>query len=110
MQSNHHIQTAISRLSDASQSLARAAQALQLANPVEMPIAGNGATRAPAERLTGKQLGAIRMAVRRANVSAEKLAELTAQVSEHATDIVELTRSEASALLDSLDALTGYNR
>jgi hypothetical protein len=102
-----HIQTAITELSGASQALGRAAQALQLANPVVMPRR-NVAARSPAERLSGKQLGAIRMAARRGNVSAEKLAELTAQVSEQATDIVELTRAEASALLDSLDALSGY--
>jgi hypothetical protein len=109
MESNH-IQVAISRLGDASQALDRAAQALQLANPVRMPAPRNGASRSPAERLSGKQLSAIRMACRRGNVSAEKLATLVAEASEHATDVVELTRAEASALLDSLDALTGYNR
>jgi hypothetical protein len=109
MQSNH-MQVAIGRLSDASKALGLAAQALQLANPVEMPLTRSATGRSPAERLSGKQLSAVRMACRRGNVSAEKLAELVAQVSDKATDIVELSRAEASALLSTLDEMTGYQR
>lgn len=105
-----HIDKAISELSGASQALSRAAHALQLANPGRPPAARNGGGRSPADRLTAKQLGAIRVACRRADVTAEKLAGLVAQVSEHATDIADLSRAEASALLDSLDALSGYGR
>ena len=64
----------------------------------------------PADRLSAKQLASIRTACRRGDISEEKLSELIAQVSERATDIVELDRSEASALLDRLDDVTGYRR
>lgn len=65
---------------------------------------------APADRLSAKQLAAIRTACRRGNISEEKLSELIAQASERATDIVELDRAEASALLERLDEVTGYRR
>lgn len=61
------------------------------------------------ERLSGRQLGAIRAASRRAGLSRGALAELLEQLTgkqEPAT----LTRAEASGVLDKLSAMTGYQR
>lgn len=106
------IREVIEELNGASQALGRAARALaQMEQKRTSKRSARGEPRhAPADRLSAKQLAAIRTACRREDVSAEKLAELVAQVSERATDVVELDRNEASALLDRLDEVTGYRR
>lgn len=110
------IQQAMQELDGARQALDRAARALQQIDPKTRPDRpGRPAPRAeprhaPADRLTAKQLAAIRTACRREDISSERLSELIAQISARATDIVDLDRQEASALLDSLDAVTGYRR
>jgi hypothetical protein len=107
------IQEVIQELNGASQALGRAARALEQLD--RMRRQGNGrpptnGRHPPADRLSAKQLAAIRTACRRGDISEEKLSELIAQVSERATEIVELDRAEASALLDRLDEVTGYRR
>jgi hypothetical protein len=107
------IQEVIQELDGARQALDRAARALQQIDPRarrSRPPPRPEARHPPADRLTAKQLAAIRTACRRGDISPEKLGELIAQVSEYAADVVDLDRQEASALLDSLDSVTGYRR
>ena len=107
------IQEVIQELNGASQALGRAARALEQIDRKRKEGNGRPPTpgrHPPADRLSAKQLAAIRTACRREDISPERLAELIAQVSERATDLVDLDRQEASALLDSLDAVTGYKR
>ena len=107
------IREVIQELNGASQALGRAARALEQLDRKRREGSGRPPTHdrhPPADRLTAKQLGAVRAACRRGDISQEKLSELIAQVSERATDIVELDRSEASALLDRLDEVTGFRR
>ena len=61
----------------------------------------------PQQRLSGRQLGAIRAASRRAGLSRGQLVELLEKVAGKAT-LSELSRSEASGVLDRLSAMTGY--
>lgn len=61
------------------------------------------------ERLSSKQLGAIRAAARRAGLSRENLAELLERVAGK-DEPSELSRSDASLVLDNLSAMTGYAR
>ena len=61
------------------------------------------------ERLSGKQLGAIRAAARRAGLSRDGLAELLANTAGR-EEPAQLSRREASAVLDKLSAMTGYTR
>ena len=61
------------------------------------------------ERLSSKQLGAIRAAARRAGLSRENLAELLERVAGK-DEPSELSRSDASLVLDKLSAMTGYAR
>ncbi|HWA24364.1 MAG TPA: hypothetical protein VG734_01725 [Lacunisphaera sp.] len=61
------------------------------------------------ERLSTKQLGAIRAAARRAGLSRENLAELLEQVAGKG-EPSELSRTDASLVLDKLSAMTGYVR
>jgi hypothetical protein len=107
------IQEVIQELNGASQALGRAARALEQLDRKRRDGSGRPLTNGrhpPADRLSAKQLAAVRTACRRGGISEEKLSELIAQVSERATDIVELERREASALLDRLDELTGFRR
>jgi hypothetical protein len=107
------IQEVIQELNGASQALGRAARALEQIDRRRRDGNGrppNHGGHAPADRLSAKQLAAIRTACRRGNISEEKLSELIAQAAERATDIVELDRAEASALLERLDEVTGYRR
>ncbi|MDF3069755.1 MAG: hypothetical protein K0R38_5356 [Polyangiaceae bacterium] len=61
------------------------------------------------DRLSGKQLGAIRAASRRAGLSRDGLAELLAETAGR-EEVAQLSRAEASAVLDKLSAMTGYQR
>jgi hypothetical protein len=72
---------------------------------------GSGSTSAlPVdERLSGKQLGAIRAAARRAGLSRDGLADLLIQTVGK-DEPAQLSRRDASAVLDRLSAMTGYAR
>lgn len=61
------------------------------------------------ERLSSRQLGAIRGASRRAGLSRDQLVELLEKVTGKSL-VSELSRSEASGVLDRLSAMTGYQR
>lgn len=61
------------------------------------------------ERLSGKQLGAIRAAARRAGLSRDGLVELLTNTVGR-EEPAQLSRREASAVLDKLSAITGYPR
>jgi hypothetical protein len=63
----------------------------------------------PEERLSGKQLGAIRAASRRAGLSRDDLVKLLEDIAGK-EEPSALSRSEASLVLDKLSALTGYAR
>lgn len=69
----------------------------------------NPATEPPRleDRLTSRQLGAIRAASRRAGMSRNQLSELL-QETAGVADPALLTRSSASAVLDRLSSRTGY--
>jgi len=61
------------------------------------------------DRLSGKQLGAIRAASRRAGLSRDRLATLLEEIT--GTDEPSaLSRRDASLVLDKLSAMTGYTR
>lgn len=101
------LRDAASHLKDASRALASAADALEAsrsspARPAELALQ-------PEERLTQKQLSAIRAASRRAALTDQALRGLVAQVSQ-GSDPTRLSKFEASALLDKLDAMNGYRR
>lgn len=100
------------RLETAGQALQDAARLLH-EGAAERP---NGAPRperenrlAPEERLSSRQLGAIRVASRKAGLSQEELADLVAEVSTNAERAEQLSRREASALLDKLNQSNGYH-
>lgn len=61
------------------------------------------------ERLSSKQLGAIRAAARRAGLSRDGLAELLKQTVGQ-EEPAQLSRRDASTVLDKLSAMTGYAR
>lgn len=61
------------------------------------------------ERLSGRQLGAIRAASRRAGLSRDALTQLLDQMTGK-QEASTLTRVEASGVLDRLSAMTGYHR
>lgn len=61
------------------------------------------------ERLSGKQLGAIRAMSRRAGLSRDGLVELLDEITGK-EEPADLSRSEASLVLDKLSTLTGYAR
>ncbi len=61
------------------------------------------------DRLSSKQLGAIRAAARRAGLSRDGLAELLTQTVGQ-EEPAQLNRRDASTVLDKLSAMTGYAR
>lgn len=61
------------------------------------------------DRLSGRQLGAIRAASRRAGLSRDALTQLLDQMTGK-QEASTLTRVEASGVLDRLSAMTGYHR
>ena len=95
----------------AGEALVRASNALS-AGEVRAPSRGPERKPDPlpvAERLSGKQLGAIRAASRRAGLSRDGLADLLAETVGK-EEVAQLSRAEASAVLDKLSAMTGYQR
>ena len=104
------IRSAIDELNSVKQVLDRVARALADMGSTGRREERAAPARTPSDRLSSKQLSAIRAGARRGGVSPEQLAQMVAQVSEHATDIVNLDRQEASALIDRLDEITGYGR
>ncbi len=106
------IRSAIDELNGARQAIDRAARALGELGDTNTGRSQQRAApaRTPSDRLSSKQLSAIRAGARRGGVSPEQLAQMVAQVSEHATEIVNLDRQEASALIGRLDEITGYGR
>lgn len=103
------IARAIAHLSDASRALNDATRCLESAPDAE-PSRAQRRGLAPDERLTLKQLGAIRGATRRAGLSEQAVRELVSTVSRYANDVTELGKAEASALLDRLNAQSGFGR
>ncbi len=74
------------------------------------PVASRPTSPLPVEeRLSGKQLGAIRAAARRAGLSRDGLVELLTQTVGQ-EEPAQLSRRDASTVLDKLSAMTGYAR
>lgn len=71
--------------------------------------AARGSALAVGDRLSSKQLGAIRAAARRAGLSRDGLAELLTQTVGQ-EEPAQLSRRDASTVLDKLSAMTGYAR
>jgi hypothetical protein len=69
----------------------------------------SGASMPPEDRLSGKQLGAIRAAARRAGLSRDGLVDLLERIAGK-DEPAALSRPEASLVLDKLSAMTGYAR
>jgi hypothetical protein len=103
---------AAAELRAAGEALCRAAQIIAGIGPhsEQRPISG-AVTSAPTpeERLSSKQLGAIRAASRRAGLSRDRLALLLEEVTGK-EEPSALSRSEASSVLDKLSAMTGFTR
>ncbi|HWA72799.1 MAG TPA: hypothetical protein VG937_10705 [Polyangiaceae bacterium] len=109
-------------VADAAAEFRAAGEALVRAASVMIALSHRGGRPSPArgaprsnsslpvgERLSSKQLGAIRAAARRAGLSREGLADLLEQVAGK-NEPTELSRSDASLVLDKLSAMTGYAR
>lgn len=112
---NPALATAAAELQAAGEGLVRAASALaELArrgsrSPPAAPETRPRSSLPVGERLSGKQLGAIRAMSRRAGLSRDGLAELLDEITGK-EEPADLSRSEASLVLDKLSALTGYAR
>ena len=112
---NPALTTAAAELLAAGEGLVRAAGALaELArrstrSPPTSPETRPRSTLPVGERLSSKQLGAIRAMSRRAGLSRDGLVQLLDEITgkEEPSD---LSRGEASLVLDKLSALTGYAR
>jgi hypothetical protein len=105
------IARAVAHLADASRALNDAARCLQGAAPERSPSRAAGRRDlSPDARITLKQLGAVRGAARRAGLSEQAVRELVAEVSAEASDVTELSKAEASALLDKLNTQSGFGR
>ena len=106
---------AAAELLAAGEALVRASNALAAAASGNMRPQARAALQRPSsvlpveERLSGKQLGAIRAAARRAGLSRDGLAELLEQIAGK-EEPAALSRSEASLVLDKLGSMTGYVR
>ena len=108
-------------LSDAARELRVAGEALvrasaAIANLGSRLARGQGATASkandalPVDQLqSSRQLGAIRSMARRAGLSRDALAELIEKIAGK-QEPSELSRSEASSVLDRLGALVGFHR
>jgi hypothetical protein len=95
----------------AGEALVRASNALS-AGVVHAPSRAADRKAVPlpvAERLSAKQLGAIRAASRRAGLSRDALSDLLAEIAGK-EEAAQLSRAEASAVLDKLSSMTGYQR
>src|SRR6478736_561198 len=105
---------AAAELHAAGEALCRAARVIaELASPKGQPEGPPAASQqsrdAPVDRLSGKQLGAIRAASRRAGLSRDRLAALLVELTGKQEQSA-LSRSDASIVLDKLSTLTGYTR
>lgn len=102
---------AAAELLTAGEALCRAARLIAElgAGSREPSREGAGTTAGPVDRLSGKQLGAIRAASRRAGLSRDRLAALLDQLTGK-EEPASLTRADASLVLDKLSAMTGYSR
>jgi len=105
---------AAAELHAAGEALCRAARVIaELASPKGQPEGPPAASQqsrdAPVDRLSGKQLGAIRAASRRAGLSRDRLAALLVELTGK-QEPSALSRSDASIVLDKLSTLTGYTR
>jgi hypothetical protein len=101
---------AVAYLSDASRALSDAARCLQGAGERSPTRSPTHRVLAPDERLTLKQLGAVRSSARRAGLSEKAVRDLVGEVSREATDVTELSKIEASELLDKLNVQSGFGR
>lgn len=105
---------AAAELHAAGEALCRAARVIaQLTatpsrgEPARRPTGSS--TQDPGERLSGKQLGAIRAGSRRAGLSRDRLASLLDELTGK-QEPSALSRSDASIVLDKLSAMTGSGR
>lgn len=106
-------------LAAAAAALLAAGEALVRASNALAAVAGDRRARAKpvqhgsalqvGDRLSSKQLGAIRAAARRAGLSRDGLAELLTQTVGQ-EEPAQLSRRDASTVLDKLSAMTGYAR
>lgn len=78
--------------------------------PREQTTASGSMRTAATERLTRRQLAAIRFLARRAGVTSDQLAGMVRLVGAQASCVDQLTRAEASALLDRLDEQDSHYR
>lgn len=112
---NPALAAAAAALLAAGEALVRASNALSAVAGHERrsrprPVAAPRSSALPVdERLSGKQLGAIRAAARRAGLSRDGLVDLLTNTVGR-EEPAQLSRREASAVLDKLSAMTGYAR
>lgn len=92
----------------ASNALADIAEGERRSRP-RPATAAHGSALPVGDRLSSKQLGAIRAAARRAGLSRDGLAELLTQTVGQ-EEPAQLSRRDASTVLDKLSAMTGYAR
>ena len=105
-------QAAAAELLAAGEALCRAARVIAaLGTPkTEADRAPSHPTPTASEdRLSGKQLGAIRAVSRRAGLSRDQLAHLLEEMTGK-QEPAALSRSDASLVLDRLSEMTGYTR
>jgi len=107
--------TAAAEFLAAGEALIRASNALAAAASGDVrpqlrsAVSQSGNDLPVAERLSGKQLGAIRAISRRAGLSRDGLVKLLDEMTGK-EEPSALSRSEASLVLDKLSAMTGYAR
>ena len=92
-----HLASALQKASDA---LGQAAAALRGEPSAEPPQRSS----APAELLTGRQLGAIHAIGRRAGLSRDDLAHLVVDLTGK-SDLTRLSKAEASTVIDRLNEM-----
>lgn len=105
-------QAAAAELLAAGEALCRAARVIAELGAQRRdgrPGRNRGALPTPEERLSGKQLGAIRAASRRAGLSRDQLSDLLEEMTGK-QETAALSRSDASLVLDRLTEMTGYAR
>lgn len=104
------VSAAVAHLFDASRSLSDAARCLQANEPERMPPRVAKRELPPEARITLKQLSALRVCSRRAGLSEKSFREMVAEESADATDVTELSKAEASLLLDRFNTASGFGR
>lgn len=114
-QSRPHAIDAANELRAAGEALVRAAHVIAALGQRAQEQSASGSkgdqrgTAPPLERLTGKQLGAVRAIARRAGLSREHLAKLIEEVTGK-QEPSALTRAEASTVLERLASLVDAAR